>query len=82
MADEIGVLEYGSDVKDGSESPPCEHFLKLRRDLLGRMFFCMKQPRQKNVNVAVSETGGHDEALAVDYVRAAWGFNLITRSNR
>ena len=28
-ADEIGVLEHGSDVKDGSESPSCEHLLKL-----------------------------------------------------
>ena len=28
-ADEIGVLEHGSDVKDGSESPPREHLLKL-----------------------------------------------------
>jgi|ERR1700683_4003774 len=34
MADEIRVREHGSDVKDGSESTPCEHLLRLRRGLL------------------------------------------------
>ena len=29
MADEIGVLEHGSDVEDGCESPTGEHLLKL-----------------------------------------------------
>lgn len=42
----------------------------------------MKQPWQKNVYVAVPETGGHDEALAVDYRGAAWDFDLCNRSNQ
>ena len=41
----------------------------------------MNQSRQKNVYVAVPETGSHDEAFAVDYGRAAWDFDLCNRSN-
>jgi hypothetical protein len=42
----------------------------------------MKQPRQKNVHVAVPETGSHDQALTVDYRHTGWDFDLSARSNR
>ena len=74
MTNEVGVLEHGSDVKDGSESPPCEHLLKLRGDLPGGEIFGMKQSGQQDVHVAVPETGSDHEALAIDYGGAAWDF--------
>ena len=82
MADEIGVLEHRSDVKDGSESPPSEHLLKLRRGLLGRELFGVNQPRRKNVYVAVPETGRYDEALTVDDGHTARDLDLCNPSNR
>ena len=42
----------------------------------------MKQPWQKDVHMAVPETGSHDESLAVDYGRTAWDFDLCNRSDR
>ena len=42
----------------------------------------MKQPWQKDVHMAVPETGSHNESLAVDYSRTAWDFDLCNRSNR
>jgi hypothetical protein len=32
----------------------------------------MKQPRQKDMHMAIPETGNHEKALAVDYGRTAW----------
>jgi len=72
IADEIGVLEHGSDVKDGRESPPSEHLLELRGDLCGGEVLGVKQSRQQDVHVAVPEASSHDEALAIDYGGAAW----------
>jgi hypothetical protein len=42
----------------------------------------MKQPRRKDVDVAVPKTGGHDEALAVNYSRTARDLDPVTWSNR
>ena len=72
---EVGLrIDYFHDSSD-------EHLLKLGCDLLRGELFCMKQPRQKDVHMAVPETCSHDEALAVDNGRTAWDFDLCSRSN-
>jgi len=42
----------------------------------------MKQSGQKDVHVAVPETGSHNETLAVDHGCPAWDFDLCNRSDR
>ena len=81
FANEGGVLQNGSDVKDGGESPAGEHFLELGRNHMGGEVLRVKQRGKQNMHMAVPETGGDNEAFAVDYRGIARDFYFFGGSD-